>query len=547
MSSHNHSFRRTEVRLNKRHALRVVLLSLGFGTFGLATLGGTGTEWGSQAMADEPVAKPKQTSIVLKPATNASVPLTLSTRTSPIRFNPHSLLSPGAQAHADSKVRPVAGESTLVFVTPEMPIRAMGESTELQRELADAERPGPVLLRPTSNAFVLRPVLPPVLDPQTNEDLLATADQPDLQASLALEAADAPAKFHFSDLNSPHVEQSELTDSADDAPYSFSEPEGGAISFAFSDELSSPPNDATPSNIVVAAAPMLSLAGNATLRADAAEDVLGAVKKNTFAEKEINDHYRASNDALEADSFQMPLLELDAVSPERIPALSSRPNSFAIPTPPSDLGSESSAPALATEFTENSKPVPAPRIARPSKKLVIEVPQQPATTPVVAEADATPSEAPRSVFAAPVNAHLNVEAGQTRDVNPNKSVRRVELQNREVCDAVLVGPHKLLLIGRMVGETRMAVWCDDEERPTLYQLTVATTQPTATGSSLDAVALRLTDTITTTYPQCRVRVVAKGDSLAVTGRAHNQQAAREIMRLVRSACLKTVHDELTVR
>lgn len=179
--------------------------------------------------------------------------------------------------------------------------------------------------------------------------------------------------------------------------------------------------------------------------------------------------------------------------------------------------------------------------------MVIEVPQAPIASPVTAEPSQTSTVEPQSVFDTTVNAHLHVEAGQTRDVSPNKSVRRVELQNREVCDAALVGPHKLLLIGRMVGETCMAVWCDNEERPTLYQLSVATTQPTATGSSLDAVALRLTDTITATYPQCRVRVVAKGDSLAVTGQAHNQQAAREIMRLVRSACLKTVHDELSVR
>lgn len=140
-----------------------------------------------------------------------------------------------------------------------------------------------------------------------------------------------------------------------------------------------------------------------------------------------------------------------------------------------------------------------------------------------------------------------IQSAETRTITPAEPVRRVRLEDREICEAVLVGPHKLLLIGRRDGTTRLSVWSSDQREPALYEITVVSRQAAPSQSPLHAVALRLTETIAATYPHCQVQIVPAGDGLKVNGRVDSDDSAREIMRLVRRACLKSVTDNLEIR
>lgn len=140
-----------------------------------------------------------------------------------------------------------------------------------------------------------------------------------------------------------------------------------------------------------------------------------------------------------------------------------------------------------------------------------------------------------------------LRTAETQTITPRSPIRRVQLEDREVCEAVQVGPHKLLLIGRRDGTTRLAVWSDSDSKPALYEIRIGSAQSAPAGGSLGAVAERLTETIAAAYPQCHVRVVTEGDGLAVHGQAVSQEAARAIMRLVRRACLTSVDDDLEIR
>lgn len=196
-----------------------------------------------------------------------------------------------------------------------------------------------------------------------------------------------------------------------------------------------------------------------------------------------------------------------------------------------------------------SSDLPVPQIYRPQQSLVIDVPTaKPSIDQVSSETDL--SERPNAshpIFDRKIADVISVKVAQSEAFTPSEPVRRVQLENRDVCEAVLVGSHKLLLIGRSQGATRLAIWCGEGSEPQLYEIQVVAGREATPGSTLDAIAKRLTETIAATYQSCQVQVVPHGEGLAVIGRASDAKSAREIMRLVRSACLKSVSDRLEVR
>jgi|GEM_PF-5799898 len=192
------------------------------------------------------------------------------------------------------------------------------------------------------------------------------------------------------------------------------------------------------------------------------------------------------------------------------------------------------------------------RLYQPRKPLVIDMTTRSAqsATPSAAPAavpDPSAAEPAEELFQGPACKIMTAIKGEATSIQPNQVIRRVSMQDQDICDVVLVGPYKLLLIGRQEGVTRLAIWSGEASLPEIREIHVVLGQPQAIGASMDAVAERLTATITATFPGSQVRVTPSGDGLAVTGRAVDSRSARAIIRLVRTACLKTVSDQLEVR
>ncbi|WP_164102514.1 pilus assembly protein N-terminal domain-containing protein [Candidatus Laterigemmans baculatus] len=212
------------------------------------------------------------------------------------------------------------------------------------------------------------------------------------------------------------------------------------------------------------------------------------------------------------------------------------------------ISNVSSARSQAAPPAPADRPEPTSDFALPATALIDAPTAVPTPAPSAATA-AKPAAASSTFSETPAGDYetIQLRTAETQPLTPRTPIRRVELENREICEAVLVGPHKLLLIGRQDGATRLALWSGDTATPTLYEVRVGSDHPMPTGGSLAAIAQRLTETIAATYPQCHVRVVTEGDGLAVHGRANSQDAARAIMRLVRRACLTSVDDNLEIR
>jgi Flp pilus assembly secretin CpaC len=218
----------------------------------------------------------------------------------------------------------------------------------------------------------------------------------------------------------------------------------------------------------------------------------------------------------------------------------------AVPTPPP---SPASLPPRKAASQPKSKAGPA-ELYRPSRRLVIDLEQcSQGTTKGIGKLQQVAARVMQaeSAFSGDVAETIEIDEAETHSLTPAKKVRRVQLEDREICDAVLVSPHNLLLIGRQPGTTRLALWCGDESAPRLREIKVIGKREAPLGVSLTAVARRLTETIASTYPHSRVRVVPDGDGLTVIGRTRDDRTAREILRLVRNACLKKVNDRLQVR
>lgn len=210
---------------------------------------------------------------------------------------------------------------------------------------------------------------------------------------------------------------------------------------------------------------------------------------------------------------------------------------------PEAVRKQGTLPRAAEEISAEPAPLYQPR-----KPLVIDVASSsiPSAVPAVGPDDSV-AESMEKCFHGPTTKIMTAIKGEATSIQPSQVIRRVSMQNEEICDVVLVGPYKLLLIGRQEGVTRLAIWSGDASAPEIREVHVVLGQPQAIGASMDAVAERLTATITATFPGSQVRVIPAGDGLAVTGRAADSRAARAIIRLVRTACLKTVSDQLEVR
>ncbi|XZE55638.1 pilus assembly protein N-terminal domain-containing protein [Planctomycetaceae bacterium SH139] len=460
-----------------------------------------------------------------------------------------------------------------------------------------------VLLQPSAAVLKLRPVDGSTEDAvELEDDAKATAQQGQLQQVAAPQieivmqevepAADATAAeevpefsgLHFSDLketpavaetltptlgsvrsaeplvnadfakNLPAADAAELADAEEGARFRLSDGAGGAPSQKKQDG----------EDVLIPGALKLQSRGRVAIRV--AQNPLVSVAAEASIADGDSDAYMLGAEAAFGDTVSTePVSGQALIRPNHL-AVPSAANAAAVVGPPTPqtleqltaerAGGQTVQPGVGEDNNvrhDSLEPAgqTVAKIYRPSRRLVIDVNQQKQTAtvgsgPMLRQVSAAEMEAER-VFAGQPTRKISIQHAQSHSLSPQTAVQRVQLENREICEAVLVGPHKLLLIGRQVGSTRLAIWCGDDEQPELHEINVVSEKEAPLGASLEAVAQRLTETIRATYPGCRIRVIAQGDGLTVIGQASNQSTAREIMRLVRSACLETVNDRLEVR
>ncbi|WP_345687285.1 pilus assembly protein N-terminal domain-containing protein [Novipirellula caenicola] len=145
---------------------------------------------------------------------------------------------------------------------------------------------------------------------------------------------------------------------------------------------------------------------------------------------------------------------------------------------------------------------------------------------------------------------LYMTQAQVRSLTIGGELRRVSIEDQNVCRAIASGHNELKLIGAGRGVTRLVVWADGTpDAPAKVQHFDVHVQDAvdATGDSLGDKAELLNRTISKSFPDSRVLVKTEGDHLVISGSCTSEDTATKILRMVRKTCLIPVHDELKVR
>ncbi|QDV55292.1 hypothetical protein Mal33_12620 [Rosistilla oblonga] len=191
---------------------------------------------------------------------------------------------------------------------------------------------------------------------------------------------------------------------------------------------------------------------------------------------------------------------------------------------------------------------PAPAIVKESK-VVVDVPQpvaKPKSKPVVDPAVVAIKSTMDPAASLVTRSQFVVSVAESRVLFAGDRIVRVSVEHPEVCNAVTTGKESVMVVGRKLGRTRVAIWTESTPNlePDLYVIQVDGEQ----GESEDQqLAGKMTATVTSMFSDAQVKVQVVEDGFVVSGTTETETQARKIMQVVRSACLRRVRDEIVVR
>lgn len=186
-------------------------------------------------------------------------------------------------------------------------------------------------------------------------------------------------------------------------------------------------------------------------------------------------------------------------------------------------------------------------VQRGQSRILTVEPERP--TPVSAQEIVTPEPPPQPLPELVAKANLRFQPTEVRALKVDHPVQRVDVQNTAVCAAVKTGPQQVQLIATGVGKTKLTLWTVDaagQEQGELYEIHVTDTR-TAQADDAQSLAATLTQSIETAFPVSRIVVHYQNGRLLISGSCPDEDSARRILRMVRSACAMPVDDKITVR
>jgi len=138
---------------------------------------------------------------------------------------------------------------------------------------------------------------------------------------------------------------------------------------------------------------------------------------------------------------------------------------------------------------------------------------------------------------------------EVRAIKIDSHVAHVQSDNMAVCAALKAASGQVHVIATGEGTTRLSVHTvgkDGLEKIDRYEVAVGE----ARASSVDlpeSIAMTLTQTVQSAFPGSNVLVSAEAGRLVVTGSCTDEDAARRMLRMIRSACAIPVVDRVKVR
>ena len=223
---------------------------------------------------------------------------------------------------------------------------------------------------------------------------------------------------------------------------------------------------------------------------------------------------------------------------------------------------------------DNSVAIPSP-VAATAKTLqsIMVSSEQPTQAPVAASvavpgplnqgkptlaSSGTPSPASQPTAAAASGAtdvqetivsRFVLKPTEVRAITIDSPVARVQSDNMAVCAALKAPSGQVHVIATGEGTTRLSVHTvgkDGVEKIDRYEVSVGEVRASSVNSP-ESIAMTLTQTVQSAFPGANVLVSAEAGRLVVTGSCTDEDSARRMLRMIRSACAIPVVDRVQVR
>ncbi|MDG2220635.1 MAG: hypothetical protein P8L85_04605 [Rubripirellula sp.] len=145
---------------------------------------------------------------------------------------------------------------------------------------------------------------------------------------------------------------------------------------------------------------------------------------------------------------------------------------------------------------------------------------------------------------------LSMERGKVRSLKAGDYIARFEIEDESICQVLRGGPNELKLIGIQNGTTRVVVYAavsgTSEIQTRGFEIQVS--EPgTQFATPLAEQCSRLNRSLNQAFPDCQVKLSVHRNYLVVGGTCDSNTTAREILRMIRKACLVPVRDQLVIQ
>lgn len=201
---------------------------------------------------------------------------------------------------------------------------------------------------------------------------------------------------------------------------------------------------------------------------------------------------------------------------------------------------------LQSVLTPSDQAATAPgNAAQTPKAGTASVAVSPSPSPQPSRADTSvPKDTEESIVS-----RFTLKPTEVRAIAIDSPVAHVQSDNMAVCAVLKSASGLVQVIATGEGTTRLSVHVvgkDGVEKINRYEVAVGEVRASSVDSP-ESIAMTLTQTVQSAFPGANVLVSAEAGRLVVTGSCTDEDAARRMLRMIRSACAIPVVDRVKVR
>ena len=134
--------------------------------------------------------------------------------------------------------------------------------------------------------------------------------------------------------------------------------------------------------------------------------------------------------------------------------------------------------------------------------------------------------------------HIEIERRHSQLVITDSRVRRIAITDSTIANFVQYSENEISVVGLELGRTDLTLWFENEEAPSIYEVTVIRDASLEEQRTVDFG--RLERRIKTLYPNSSVALIPIGAQVIVRGQAYDGEEAANILQVVRTEVVRSL-------